>query len=345
MRLLRKRGRPFLLLPRQPRCAAATLSLYPAQAKRARAARTISRWLLTASLPIGTERISFRASRGDPFLRFLGSLTGEREPGPPVLGILAGNPASEGQRFLLLVFNANQQPAAVVKAGLTLPASGLIDQEASFLAAVPAGTPAIPRLRARFESPRLNALALDFFAGDSPRLQDERALPSLLASWVNPNRKVVLAEVPAWQRLANTASTREPFSDLVGRLRARVIHPAIAHGDFAPWNIKVSAGAWTVLDWERGELTGVPGWDWFHYVIQRGILVTHLPSAMLIRQVEGLLASAAFKEYVARGGIVGCERELVLAYLLQMTEVVKPSEGLAATRELLQALRAAWRIG
>jgi hypothetical protein len=116
------------------------------------------------------------------------------------------------------------------------------------------------------------------------------------------------------------------------------------HGDFAPWNIKVSpAGAWTVLDWERGERTGFPGWDWFHYVIQSGILVGHLPTAVLIQRVESLLSSVAFREYATRGGIQGCERELVLAYLLHVVEVIKPSEGLTPTRELLEALAARWR--
>jgi hypothetical protein len=59
--------------------------------------------------------------------------------------------------------------------------------------------------------------------------------------------------------------------------------------------------------------------------------------------VECLLDSAAFRQYAARGGIVGSERELVLAYLLHVVEVVKPSEGLEQTRELLRALSACWR--
>ena len=37
------------------------------------------------------------------------------------------------------------------------------------------------------------------------------------------------------------------------------------------------------------------------------------------------------------------ERDLVLAYLLHAVEVVKPSEGLARTQELLRALRQRWR--
>jgi len=346
MRLLKKGGRPFLLLPGQPRPAAATLDLYPAQTGRARLARALLRGLLRASLPLGTERVSLAISPEDPFARFLSSLAGESVQGLPVLGILAGNPMSEGQRFLLLVFDAGQQPVAVVKTGLSQRARVLIEQEEGFLAAVPGETIAVPRLRAKFESPRLRALALDFFPGDSPLRRHEAALPSLLSAWVDPRRTIVLSDTPDWTRLQNAASAGDLSSVLAAQLRGRTVHPAIHHGDFAPWNIKVSpAGAWTALDWERGELAGIPGWDWFHYVIQSAILVGHLPTLVLVQRVEGLLSSDAFREYATRGGILGCERELVLAYLLHVVEVIKPSEGLAPTRELLAALAARWGKG
>jgi hypothetical protein len=344
MRLLKRRGRPFLLLPGHPRPAAATMDLYPAQTRRAHAARTLLRWLLRASLPLGTGKVSFGVSPVDPFVRFLASLTAEPTQGLPTLGILAGNPMNEGQRLLVLVFDARQEPVAVVKAGLTAQARGLIEREERFLAAVPAGTRAVPRLRASFQGPRLRALTLDFFAGDSPRPQEEAALPLLLESWVDPKRTVAVSETPDWARLARACTGNSLFSVVGGSLGNRSVHPALHHGDFAPWNIKVSkSGAWTVLDWERSEVTGIPGWDWFHYIIQSSILVKRLPTSALLPRVEDLLGSAAFRQYAARGGIVGCERELVLAYLLYVVEVIKPSEGLVPTRDLLRALSVCWR--
>ena len=339
MRLLKKGGQPLLLLPGQPRPAAATMDLYPAQTRRARAARTLLRWLLRMSLPLGTQRVSLTVSSEDPFARFLSSLAEKPGPGLPPLGILAGNPSSTGQRFLLLVFDADQKPLVVVKAGLSDHAKALIEKEESFLAAVPANTPAVPRLRAAFQSPRLRALALDFLAGDSPRADQEDALPPLLESWINPNRTIAVSDTPDWARLEKACLGNNLFPAVAAQVRGRTIPSAIHHGDFAPWNIKVSpAGAWTVLDWERGELTGIPGWDWFHYVIQSAILVGRLPTSALVQRVESLLSSAAFRQYAARGGIDGCERELVLAYLLHVIEVIRPSEGLAPTRELLRAL-------
>src|SRR5262245_54664761 len=58
MRLLKKAGRPFFLLPPDSRCAAACLDLYPAQTSRARIALRLLRFLLRASLTAGTQTIS-----------------------------------------------------------------------------------------------------------------------------------------------------------------------------------------------------------------------------------------------------------------------------------------------
>jgi hypothetical protein len=100
-----------------------------------------------------------------------------------------------------------------------------------------------------------------------------------------------------------------------------------------------------VLDWERGELIGIPGWDWFHYIIQTGVLVKRQTTLALIHRVENLLASNVFKEYARRSNIDGFERELLLSYLLHLVEVIQPSEGRVQSRDLLNALSARWRIG
>jgi len=343
MRLLKKRGRPFLLLPSKSRPAAATMDLYPAQTGRARAIRMLLRCLLRTSLPAATEGVSLAIWPQDPFVEFLSSQAGMDAGKLPTLGILAGNPASDGQRFLLMVFNSRHTPVAVVKVGLSQRAQALIEQEEHFLATAPRGMIAVPGLRAKFESPRLRAIALDFFSGDSPRPRNEASLPPVLNSWVDTNRTIALSETPDWKRLQDSAPRSDWFSALSGRLAGRKFHPAIHHGDFAPWNIKVSpAGAWTVLDWERGELTGIPGWDWFHYVIQPGILVERLPNPGLLQRVESLLGAEAFKHYAAGAAIQGYERDLLLAYLLHVVEVIKPSEGLAQTRDLLHALSSQW---
>ncbi|MGO8678230.1 MAG: hypothetical protein ACLQVX_20500 [Limisphaerales bacterium] len=342
LRVLRKQGRPFLALPAGGGAAVAALSLYPAQTARARAAKTVLGWLLRAGAAVGTESVSLTIPLADPFAEFLSSLTGAAPSAVPGLGILAGNPGSPGRRFVVLVLDAHGRPVAVAKAGLSEPAKALVRRERSFLEAV-AGRPGVPRLRGAFKSARVEALALDYIAGKAPRPRHEGALPAMLWPWVDARRTVTLAETPEWRRLEAAAAGGGGFwPALAGRLGARALHPVIGHGDLAPWNIKISPqGHWTALDWERGQETGIAGWDWFHYVIQAAMLVEHRSVAGLMERVESLLDSEPFQRYAAHTGIAAFERELVLAYLLHSAEVIKPAEGLPETRELIGALAAA----
>lgn len=337
LRQLKKRGRPLLLLPRQNTAAAVALGLYPAQTSRARALKSLLRLLASTGLPFGAERVSLSISAGNPFAKFLAAQSGW-DCGIPQFGILAGNPAHDTQRFIIVLFDPNQRPVTVVKAGLSEPAKALIQREQQFLANVPQKTSGISTLRSAFADPRIKAFALDFIEGESPRLNDERQLPILLSSWVIPNRQVPLSETAAWSQLERPLSISERYSFL-RPLGDRKIEATIQHGDFAPWNIKTGLnGLWTVLDWERGELHGVPGWDWFHYVIQTAILVARLPADEIAQRIEKLLHSDAFRTYARQSGISGIERELVIAYLAHLIEVIKPAEGLETNRALLAAL-------
>src|SRR6266568_638719 len=74
LRLLRRAGRPFLLLPREPREAISTLALYAPQTARAKAARAVLRWAIGLSFPWPGETICFEMLPEAPFVRFLSSL-------------------------------------------------------------------------------------------------------------------------------------------------------------------------------------------------------------------------------------------------------------------------------
>jgi hypothetical protein len=344
MRMLRKQGRPFLLLPLDPRPALATLSLYPAQTPRARLARKILGWLLRFRIGLGTSAVSISVRHEDPFITFLASLAGPARGGIPTCGILAGNPGNEGRRCILLLFDPTSRPVVVVKAGQSPRARALVRRETSFLEGLAGKISGIPRVRGTFESERTSAFALDFFKGESPRPHHARSLPQLLWRWVDVQRTVPLAEAPDWHRLEQAGTGTPQWPALAAAMRGRAVHPAIGHGDLAPWNIRISPqGNWTVLDWERGERDGIPGWDWLHYVIQVAVLVDRLPTTTLIDRVEALLDSTAFKRYAEYSGLLGFERELTLAYLLHSAKVIKPSEGSRPTIALLGALSERWK--
>jgi hypothetical protein len=229
---------------------------------------------------------------------------------------------------------------------MTPAAKALIEKERAFLTSAPQRIGGLPKLRGNFASPRVDALALDFYPGDSPRRGGEEPIPALLATWINANKEISLSETPCWSALENAAPQAQLASLGLAQMRQHRIHPSIQHGDFVPWNIKVSPdGKWTVLDWERGATAGIPGWDWFHYVIQPAILVEHQSTEVLVERMEQFLVTSAFMDYAKRAGLTGIERALLLAYLLHMVNVIKPSEGLSENRALLDALAERPRSG
>ena len=307
-------------------------------------ARVFAQVLLRAGLPAGTKPTVLEVVKSDPFVSFLNSACDEQSSGLPTFGILAGHPATEAQRFLILLFGKERRPVATVKVGLSEAAKTLIEKEKSFLAAAPSQTRGLPKLRGEFVSNWLSAFALEFCEGHSPRDNEEAGIVPLLNSWLNSNETICVAETPAWQMLQKETSER-PWSSVQDlELAMREVCSTIQNGDFVPWNIRISSrGEWHVLYWERVELSGIPAWDWFHYVIQPAILVRRTKTLELIERVEGLLGSAAFKEYAQRARIQNFEKQLLLAYLLYMVNVIKPSEGLTENKELLSALGERWK--
>jgi hypothetical protein len=330
MRELRKQGRPLLLLPRSARPAAQCLDLYPAQSGRARLARAVLRGLIRVGVVPGSNPVGLNIPATDPFIRFLHSTAGTKKQLPD-FGILAGNPAGGTQRFIVLLFDDKGNPQTVVKAGVAPAARELIKKERDFLSSVPAGEVGIPQLRSKFASASVEAFATNFFVGGPPQPDDDRLVSRVLSSWIT--QRMPLRQFPGW------VAFEKAFPQAAKGTSDRLVQSVIQHGDFAPWNIKVSRnGSFTVLDWERGTLNGLPGWDWFHYVIQTNILVRKATTENLVRTVEQLLNSGSFKGYAQKTGIAGLERPLLLAYLAHVVNVIEPAEGLEQTRALVEAL-------
>lgn len=330
-RVVSKRGRPWLLLPASPRLARQALTLYPAQSFKARLAKAALGCSLQLGIFPGTQPVSLRLSTRAPFVEFLQVTAGTKTV--PFLAGLAGNPAAPGQRQVLLLFDDPGASRSVVKTGRGGPATELICREVAALRSLPAGTPGAPQIRAEFEYHDLRAFALDFCPGAAPSAADLFAPRQLLTAWLQPPREVRLMELPALTRLAGRG-TNDPW---FAPLRSAVVRPALMHGDFAPWNVKVSprTGTWTALDWERGERDGVPAWDWFHFVIQPALLVQRLAPEAIAARLQTFLASAPFQTYAAAARIAGLESALLAAYLAYSARVIQPAEGLAATEQLL----------
>jgi len=186
-------------------------------------------------------------------------------------------------------------------------------------------------VRSGYRSEHVSAFAMDFFPGVSPRPGNSPIVERLLGSWIDSGRKPAIGDLPLWQRLvAGVSALPEPIK----RVGSATVHPTIYHGDFAPWNIKVRGEDWTLLDWERGELAGLPLWDWLHFIVQPAILVERRPTETVLGEIESFLQSPALARYAERSGIAGLERALAAAYFQHCVHVLRPSEGLEELRAL-----------
>jgi hypothetical protein len=337
--VFKKAGEPLLIVPaHNRRLAARGLELYPAQSFKARLAKWIWKRSLLLGVPAGAERVEFGISAADPLVRFLAVQAGS--PGEvPEFAILAGNPRAPGRRFLLLVFSNSGEPTIVVKTSTDASGGDLIRKETQFLSGNISKVPGLPLLRGALESGLIKAFALDYIEGHSPEAGDESSLSRLLEQWLLNQNPRPATEFLAWQRLVLASGSDESFRALATKLENVPLRPAVFHGDLAPWNIKVGAeGKWNVLDWERGEWSGLPGWDWFHYVLQPALLVQKQSPDQLANTAEKLLQSTRFQQYATAAGIAGHRRAWLLAYLFHCRDVLRPAEGSPGTEALLRRL-------
>lgn len=336
-RIIRRHGELLLALPIARSEATTTLQLYAPQRPAARAASGFLKLLLRIGLPVPLPVKEFYFTAADPFCEFLSQL----EPAWTVcdsgLGVLAGNPHARGRRFVLMLFK-NGRAVAVVKAGVGSEAQRLIDSEISFLQS--AGRPGIAAPLAVFDSSRVRAFAMAPLDSEAPRHPTCRSIHQVLLPWLNQATRVPLSELASWARVAAACADHPAWRANCASVATREVFPAVAHGDFAPWNIKVhpESGAWQVFDWERGEIMGVPGWDWLHFEIQNAILVRRDSMETILKRIHLLFADPYFCEYTQKAGIVGLERPLLVAYLLHCLVIQPPTEGLASVESLLQAL-------
>jgi hypothetical protein len=334
---VRRGDTPLLYLPADGRNAAHGLALYPAQSPRARVARSALALALRLGLFPALKPIDVQIAERDGFAMFLREVAGT--PSVPTFAVLAGNPRAPGRRFIFLLMNSSGEPHAVVKAAVTESARALTAHEEEFLRAAPAHAGGLPVIKRGFDSDRVRAFALEFIAGDSPRNVEPRVLRDLLKSWLTTDKRVQVSDLAAWQRLS-AALKDLPFT--LSRLAAAKFHPALMHGDLAPWNVKVCSGKWTVLDWERADRMGLPGWDWFHFELQPALLVRHESAAQLLARCEKLLKSSEFLDYATTAGIGSHGCGLLLAYLANCLRVFNQTEGREQLLELEQVATRAW---
>ncbi len=320
--LLLDPGNPKLFVPPTPAAAKVTFSLYPAQRARARFLRATLEWALRLNVlrrywPQGAPP---EIDWGQVHWKQTAKRAGLNQV-PAEGGVLAGNPYAEGRRYLYVAFDDCAQPTYVAKIGIDTTARRKVRAETDFLLQHGCADRGIPLPLGTLEDNETSGLILPYISGSTPRLPGSASMiHAVLAKLVRRAESIELGDIRAWQQITDI-SVRQSVS-------SRRVNPAIMHGDFAPWNILIDGnGLPHLVDWERGEPVGVPGWDWFHYVVQVECLVKRSRPHKVWQRLQETMADPAFQSYAEKTGIRGIESTILRGYCYHALELLKENRG------------------
>ncbi len=327
-RLVTKLGTPLLLLPIQSNIAARTLELYPAQTRLARGFRALLRFTLRNHLPSPAKTVGLPYSASAPIPDFIHRHAG----GDRDFGILLGNANAPGRRWIMMIFDSDGQPWRILKVGVSLRARELVRAEASILAKLRVTAGCFPILYDTLDS-QISVISTDYLPGSSP--QDATLIAPTLSSWLRSGECRTIIQFRAWQCVRDSDAPQKIVAAVKNALLSTRLTTALSHGDFAPWNIREHAGKWAVLDWERGEENGMPGWDWLHFHIQSDVLVQKKNAQQVFNRTIRMMQSQAFEKYAAAAGFSGKADSILLSYLLHAIYVNRQTEGADTLKKLL----------
>ena len=336
--VLKKQGHPILYLPDARRMADATLRLYPAQRVFARSLVALVRGFMRMGIPVSREGADFLIDEDAAFPDFLAKLLPGGET-VPEFGILANRFKDSGRPYVLLVFDGDNRPAVVVKVGTTPEARRLIRVEQDLFFSLRPDFPYLPEALDKFEGDDASAIAYRYIEGANPRPRQYGKIGPLLNSWISEEEPARLNDLPIWSRLEVLQRDNPGLEPIIEALLNCRVKPVLSHGDFAPWNVRVTSSEadseWIVLDWEQGSRRGVPGWDWIHFIVQYSTLVRHLSAHSTLSEIENLWKNAEFQAYAHRTGIASVIKELTFLFLFYFVHYCHPRENAVVARELL----------
>jgi len=344
-RLIWRRRRPFLLLPTSATDVRVSLELYSAQRKRAKIWRAMLPMLFQTPAASLFQRVRFPADANAEIIRFLSEQSGVPVEQMRAPAIKFGGMELQKSRLVLLACDQTSRPVKVIKLGLDAAGRAATEREADLLDQLPANTLGCIRATGRLSTPKMFAFATAYFPGASP--ENDAGMEMLFHSWLNLEPAAPIESLAAWHELETDVAGAEPAAWRVLRaaLAGKKVRSTLHHGDFAPWNIRaINSQNLQAFDWERGRLAGVPGWDWFHFIVQTAILARRHSVERVAAEVEELLQSPRFEKYAAAAGISEIVQPLVLAYLLHHRWVVKPLEGGGTVTQLQHLLAERWRL-
>jgi hypothetical protein len=342
-RLVRRHGRPFLLLPEGGASGSTAMELYSAQRAFAKLCRFLIPFALRSPAASMFQRVTIEADAGSEWMQFLARQSGQKPERLQAPAIMFSGLAENRARLLLLLCDAGGYPIRVVKAGLHPIGRSTTDREADLLSSLPAEMIGCTGITGRFSNETVSAFATAFFPGKS--LATDVGIEKLFHAWLSHDELVPIEDLAGWRELDVAAARAEvPQWPIIREaLCGKKVRSTLFHGDFAPWNVRMTnLESIRAYDWESGNLKGIPAWDWFHFIVQSSFLLKDHTPERVAAELEQLVRSPRFQDYAGAAGISGLVEPLLLAYLLHKKYVVRPPKGDALITRLFDLIWAHW---
>ena len=294
-RVLRRGGRPLLLVPPDRHAAALTLGLYLPQTAKARVAACALRLanrlrLLRRVLPPAPTSDAVPSAGARPF--------SQADIDAGRIGILLCNPSHGGGRLIAI---RSGDPPSIVKWSAR-PEAAALEGEREVIGGLAAqGLTGVPPVLSEggdaasywFEMPYFDSV-------DVGSVSDARAI-SLLESWMG-SETVNPLEVEPLRSIVTAQGAQALELGKLERLSTLRIRSAAIHGDFAPWNLRKGAEGLVAIDWEWGRRDGLAGLDLGYGLLQEALLVKKLSLEAALQFAGRLAETPACAAYLKEAG-------------------------------------------
>ncbi len=305
-----RKGSLLLALPEDRQVAMATLALYQPQSFRARLLVVIIRLLVRFKLHVKclpSRKIDFREQGPIAWLK--------ADDGG--FGFLLGNPSSDAR--CVIIARKEGGELIIDKVGLSAAARQAVKAEFSIMLGLPERLPGLLNLRKHEANEQWAFYSCPMMEGKSPQKSQDDLMLETLDSWAGRSHKKPFSDSGQWRIASDFAASHHlaRASRLLDEWRDLEILMGVMHGDFSPWNVKISAeGRVGVIDWEYASLTGPAVWDWLHYLLQRATLVDKMSSSEALEICRSWAHSPEGRRFMDHAGW-GSHTELCIgSYLL-----------------------------
>lgn len=304
LRGLPRRAPRVLLDPRTPASTQTAADFYRPSRLPGRVAKLALRGSGHSRLGTSLLQAVAGAPMVDPRVEIVAGWARDHLQDGVVLAAWLGSPGPHQKMTVAVGQGPHHPPAAFVKAAPTGAVAGDLLHEARSLVAL-AESPMVdhvPRLLGRWDDGGHTFVAVSALPGR----------PLRVGAQLDPPQLQLLQTL---RRVDPRLVELDPVEGLVP-----------SHGDFTPWNLRMTRSTASAFDWESFALRH-PSWDLCHFLVQPAAVMSGLPVAVHVARLRSRLPAMVERHL----GCTGREaREAVRAYCLESSADLE-AEGAAGT--------------